>query len=101
MTDGTWRVTSGRGGQGVCQRLVVGINGKLSTFEEVEEMFDSQVDRKQLTVKGAVAGFIWLELFREKGDGLPFSIIVLLQDGSSTCQKHPPSGWLGPLVWGA
>ena len=77
------------------QRLVVGINDKLSTFEEVEKMIDSQVDCEPLTIKGAVAGFVRLELFGEKGDGSLFPLNELLQDGSSTCigSIHHQTGW--------
>lgn len=50
-------------------------------FKEMEEMLDCEVE---LTVKSAVASFIWLEVPRKERERAPLTVNTLLQDSSHT-----------------
>ena len=50
-------ITSGGGGQGICEWFVVCLDPELLTFKEMEEMLDCEVEKIKLTVESAVASF--------------------------------------------
>jgi len=63
-------------------------NMKITSFHKVSEVLNGQVYCQQLTVKGAVTGFSWSELGREKLNRAPLSIHELLQNCSNCHIRH-------------
>ena len=66
------------------ERLVIGIDMELVTCNEVLESLDCLVDSKKFSVDGTVLCFDVVELLGEENNGLPASVDILLQDGTST-----------------
>ena len=71
---------------------------KCSSLEEMSEMFDREVHSQQFSVECAVSGFGRGHLAREKGDGLPCVIDVLLKDGTH-CSIKGISHQAGRSIW--
>ena len=44
----------------MCERFVVSQYVEIATLYEVTEMFDSQINRQQLSVESTVSGLLWL-----------------------------------------
>ena len=57
---------------------MVGVDRKLSTFDEMSKVFNRQVDGQEFPIKCAVAGLCGLELLGEVGDWTPLISNILL-----------------------
>ena len=58
---------------------MIGVDQKLSTFNEVSKVFDRQVDGQEFPIKRAVSGLCRLELLGKVGDWTPLISNILLQ----------------------
>ena len=63
---------------------MVSVDMESATFDEVSEFLDHLVDSKKFSVESTILRFGVVELLGEESNGLPASVSVLLQDGSST-----------------
>ena len=66
------------------ERLVVSVDMKSATFDEVPKSLDRLLDSKKFSVEGTIFCFGIVELLGEESNGIPASVEVMLQDGTST-----------------
>ena len=78
LTSLSRRVTIGSGVECKCERFVIRENMKMSTFEEMTEVFDGKIHSQQFPVEGTVSCLSWCHLPGEERDGMPGTIDVLL-----------------------